>query len=167
MILIAIGTNLPTSAGSAPIDTCRAAVPMIRAIPNLTFIAVSSWYRTTPIPRADQAEYCNGVVRLQGEIDPAAMLQALHDIEVRFGRVRAARNAPRTLDLDLIDVNGIVRATPAPILPHPRAHERAFVLRPILDVAPAWRHPVLRQSVSTLLAELPPQGILPWAPDEG
>jgi 2-amino-4-hydroxy-6-hydroxymethyldihydropteridine diphosphokinase len=81
--------------------------------------------------------------------------------------VRGEPNAARTLDLDIIDLNGIIRAVPDPILPHPRAHYRAFVLRPLLDVAPGWRHPVLRQSVATLLAELPPQAIEPWAEEEG
>ena len=90
-------------------------------------------------------------------------------IEHEYGRDRSTSvaNGPRTLDLDLIDLHGMIRATPPPILPHPRAHLRAFVLRPILDVAPAWRHPTLRQNVATLLAELPPQNIQPWHDEPG
>ncbi len=102
------------------------------------------------------------MIRLKGEINPAVLLAYLQDIEARFGRERSVPNASRTLDLDIIDVNGVIRATPDPVLPHPRAHLRAFVLRPLLDVAPGWRHPTLRQSVATLLAELPPQPIQLW-----
>ncbi len=165
MILIAIGANLTGEDGSTPIDTCRAAVPFLCEIPGLSFVALSNWYRTPPQPRANQPDYCNGAIRFFGEITPADLLARLHEIEARFGRQRAELNAARTLDLDIIDLNGIIRATPDPILPHPRAHLRAFVLRPILDVAPGWRHPVLHQNVATLLADLPPQGVQPWHED--
>jgi 2-amino-4-hydroxy-6-hydroxymethyldihydropteridine diphosphokinase len=99
---------------------------------------------------------------MEGEIAPVALLTALQEIETRFGRQRGFADAPRTLDLDIIDLNGAVRAIPPVILPHPRAHLRAFVLRPILDVAPGWRHPTLRQGVASLLADLAPQAIEPW-----
>jgi len=166
MILVAIGANLPKAAAKAayntPRDTCAAAAAELRAIAGLKFIALSPWYRTSPVPRADQPDYCNGMIRLEGEIEPLALLTHLQEIEQKYGRVRGERNAARTLDLDIIDINGIIRAVPDPILPHPRAHHRAFVLRPLLDVAPAWRHPALRQSVATLLADLPPQDISLW-----
>jgi 2-amino-4-hydroxy-6-hydroxymethyldihydropteridine diphosphokinase len=135
-------------------------------ISGLTFVALSGWYRTQALPAGDQPDYCNGVIRLEGATDPAALLATCLELEAQFLRVREQVNGPRTLDLDLLDVNGIVRDSPDPILPHPRAHLRGFVLRPIMDVAPGWRHPVLRQSVSTLLSDLPPQLVVPWdAPD--
>jgi len=162
MILVAIGANLPRAEGATALDTCEAAAVAVRAIAGLSFVALSPWYRSAPIPRNHQPDYCNGMIRLEGEITPGALLAALQKIEQEFGRVRGERNAARTLDLDIIDLNGTIRALPDPILPHPRAHHRAFVLRPLLDVAPAWRHPVLRQSVATILAELPPQDISPW-----
>ncbi len=165
MILVAIGANLPKTAGETLLETCAAAAARLREIAGLSFIALSPWYRSSPVPRADQPDYCNGMIRLEGEIDALELLTQLQNIEQDFGRIRGERNAARTLDLDIIDLNGTIRAVPDPILPHPRAHHRAFVLRPLLDVAPAWRHPVLRQSVATLLAELPPQDIKPW--DEG
>jgi 2-amino-4-hydroxy-6-hydroxymethyldihydropteridine diphosphokinase len=165
MILIAIGANLPRQDGSTPIETCRAAVPLLRALPGLVFVALSAWYRAASIPKGDLPDYCNGMIRLEGDIDPAGLLETLLDIERQFGRERSLPFASRTLDLDIIDLNGAIRATPDPILPHPRAHLRAFVLRPILDVAPAWRHPICRSSVTTLLAELPPQNIRPWPED--
>lgn len=163
MILVAIGANLPGADDAAPVETCEAAAAAVRAIPGLRFVALSPWYRTAAIPRnAGQPDYCNGVIRLEGEIEPATLLVRLQEIENRFGRVRSVPNAPRTLDLDIIDLNGTVRAVPDPVLPHPRTHLRAFVLRPVLDVAPGWRHPVLHQGVTTLLAGLPPQAIQPW-----
>jgi 2-amino-4-hydroxy-6-hydroxymethyldihydropteridine diphosphokinase len=165
MILIAVGANLPTPSGHTPFETCVAAVEEIRQLDGLRFVALSSWYRSIAIPRAEQPSYCNGVVRLDGEPAALKLLHALQAIELKFGRQRSWLNESRTLDLDIIDLNGAIRATPPPILPHPRAHLRAFVLRPIMDVAPSWRHPTLRQSVSSLLSELPPQGIEPWNAD--
>ena len=133
----------------------------------MSFVALSPWYRSAAVPRASQPDYCNGVIRFEGYIESETLLARLQEIEAEFGRERSEPNAPRTLDLDIIDVNGMVRSGPDPILPHPRAHQRAFVLRPILDVAPSWRHPSLRQSVATLLAELPPQIIQPWNEEAG
>jgi 2-amino-4-hydroxy-6-hydroxymethyldihydropteridine diphosphokinase len=161
MILIAVGANLP-SPGKTVLQNCEAAVAAVRALPGMNFVALSTWYRSAPIPNSDQPDYCNGVIRLEGQPDPAGLMMDLLLIEDRFGRTRENPNAARTLDLDLIDLNGVVRTDPSPILPHPRAHTRAFVLRPILDVAPGWRHPTKRASVVTLFAELPQQEIQPW-----
>lgn len=162
MILIAVGANLP-SPGKTVLQNCEAAVAAVRALPGMNFVALSTWYRSAPIPNSDQPDYCNGVIRLEGQPDPAGLMMDLLLIEDRFGRTRENPNAARTLDLDLIDLNGVVRTDPSPILPHPRAHTRAFVLRPILDVAPGWRHPTKHASVVTLLTELPQQQIEPWA----
>lgn len=162
MILVAIGANLPGRAGASPRESCEHAAAAVRGIEGLEFVALSPWYRTSPIPAASQPDYCNGMIKLEGEIAPEALLARLQEIENQFDRARSTPNAARTLDLDIIDLNGMIRAVPDPVLPHPRAHLRAFVLRPLLDVAPAWRHPVYRQSVTTLLAELPPQDITPW-----
>jgi 2-amino-4-hydroxy-6-hydroxymethyldihydropteridine diphosphokinase len=167
MILIAIGANLPGVNGEPADETCRKAAEAVRKIEGFVVRALSPWYRTAAWPDPTQPAYCNGMIRAEGNIAPEVLLKQLQKIETDFGRSRSVANAPRTLDLDIIDLNGVVRAVPDPVLPHPRAHQRAFVLRPILDVAPGWRHPVLRQSVATLLAELPPQEIQPWADDEG
>ena len=101
----------------------------------------------------------NGVARLEGDTDPEALLAALHAIEAAGGRRRGLPDTARTLDLDLIDLDGICRDSPDPVLPHPRAHERAFVLLPLADVAPDWVHPRLGQDVHALIAALPPQRI--------
>lgn len=162
MILIAVGANLPALDGSTQLQSCVSACDAVRAIPGLDYTTTSPWYRTAAIPASSQPDYCNGMIRMEGEMAPEALLAALQEIEHAFGRERSVPNAARTLDLDIIDMNGTIRAVPDPVLPHPRAHLRAFVLRPLLDVAPGWRHPALRKSVATLLAELPPQQIAPW-----
>jgi 2-amino-4-hydroxy-6-hydroxymethyldihydropteridine diphosphokinase len=90
---------------------------------------------------------------------PESMLTALQAIEARFGRRRAELNAARTLDLDLIDMDGLVRDAPDPILPHPRAHSRAFVLLPLLDVVPDWVHPANGRSARALLEDADRSGV--------
>jgi 2-amino-4-hydroxy-6-hydroxymethyldihydropteridine diphosphokinase len=162
MILIAVGANLPAPDGSSPLETCTAAVEGLKHIPGLNFVTASPWYRTAAIPRSSQPDFCNGVSRLEGDIAPAELLLALHAIECRLGRVRSIPDAARVIDLDIIDLNGAIRAIPPVILPHPRAHLRAFVLRPVLDVAPGWRHPTLRRGVAAMLVDLSPQAIEPW-----
>ena len=159
MILIAFGANLPGPDGSPPSHTCRHAVTAIAAIPGLTLEAVSSLYISEPVPVSDQPSYINGVLRAGGDVAPAALLAHLLEIESLFGRRRTGLNAARSLDLDIIAMGDLIRAAPDPILPHPRAHERAFVLCPLADVAPDWRHPILGLTAADMLAALPPQAI--------
>jgi len=158
MILVAIGANLPGPDGRSPLETCVAAAAALADLPDFRRIAMSRWYETAPVPPSGQPNYINGVVRLSrtgdATIAPESLLATLQGIERRFGRRRSAPNGARTLDLDLIDIDGLVRDAPDPILPHPRAHLRAFVLMPLLDVAPAWRHPVLGLSGRDLLARV-------------
>ncbi len=161
MILVAIGANLPAPHGSSPIETCREAVRKLAALPGLGSCTISRWYETPPVPVSDQPNYVNGVARFAGTADAAWLLARLNDIEAEAGRVRGARNAARPLDLDIIDIDGQVRDTPDPVLPHPRAHERAFVLVPLRDVEPEWVHPRLRRSLGDMLQALPAQDIRP------
>lgn len=158
-ILIAIGANLPGLHGEPPQANCEWAVGRLAALPGLRLAAVSRWYETAPDPPSGQPDYVNGAVRLDGDADPAALLAVLHEIEAEAGRVRTVRNAARPLDLDLIAIGDCVRAAPAPILPHPRAHLRTFVLRPLCDVAPGWRHPLTGSTPGEMLAALSCRGI--------
>ena len=159
MILIAIGANLPDRAGRAPLATCRAAAEALRALPGLRLAAVAPWYRSAPVPPSGQPDYINGMARLEGATDPAGLLARLQAIEAQAGRRRGAPDAARCLDLDIIDLNGALRTAPDPVLPHPRAHLRGFVLRPLADIAPDWVHPLLGQGAAALLAALPPQDV--------
>jgi 2-amino-4-hydroxy-6-hydroxymethyldihydropteridine diphosphokinase len=164
MILIALGANLPAPDGTPPLATCQAAAEALCRLPGLRFHALSRWYRTAPIlsrvgAPAGQPDYINGVAALAGQIDPAALLARLQAIETAAGRRRGALDGPRTLDLDIIAIDDLVRDAPDPLLPHPRAHLRAFVLCPLAEVAPGWLHPRLHRTVEELLAALPPQEI--------
>jgi 2-amino-4-hydroxy-6-hydroxymethyldihydropteridine diphosphokinase len=161
MILVAIGGNLPGPDGTPPLVLCQRAAAALGQLPGLRLVAVSSWYETAPVPASDQPRYINGLARFEGEAAPEALLRQLQALEAESGRVRGEPNAARTLDLDLIDLNGMVRAAPDPVLPHPRAHLRAFVLRPLAEVAPDWVHPVLGRGATELLAGLPPQDVSP------
>ena len=158
MIFVAIGSNLQP-AYMTSLEMCVAAAFSLRNIRGLTLVALSAWYESAPVPLSEQPPYINGVAYLQGDIEPATLLTVLQGIETRFGRVRSVANAARTLDLDIVAMGNLVRLTPDPILPHPRMHERAFVLCPLLDVAPAWRHPVSGLTVAEMLERLPQQVI--------
>lgn len=158
--LIAIGANLPGADGSAPAATCRWAVERLRALPGLLVTATSSWWESAPVPPDPRSPvYVNGVVRAESELGSEALLAALHGIEAAAGRERPYANAPRVLDLDLIDLGGRLRDGVPPILPHPRAHERAFVLLPLAEVAPGWVHPRLGRPVAALLPAVAGQAI--------
>lgn len=161
--LIGVGANLPAPDGTSALETCKRAVAMIDLLPGIHLTALSRWYLTAPVPPSGQPDYVNAVASLTIEPgtmnDPAELLARLMEIENDCGRVRSVPNAARTLDLDIIAMDDIVRCAPDPILPHPRAHLRAFVLAPLLDVAPDWVHPVLGRTAASLLADLPAQDI--------
>jgi 2-amino-4-hydroxy-6-hydroxymethyldihydropteridine diphosphokinase len=156
-ILVALGANLPGPDGASPVEICRRAVVDLDRIPGLKLRGLSQWYESAPIPPSGQPPYVNGVALLIGGAEPAALLAVLQGIEQAHGRVRSAPNAARTLDLDLIGMGAMLRRAPDPILPHPRAHERGFVLAPLAEVAPGWVHPGLGLTAAALLARLPPQ----------
>ncbi len=160
-MFIAIGANLPDGAGRSPLQICAMAAIAVSALPGIGSCVRSRWFSSAPIPLSDQPRYINGVVRIEGKIEPNALLFALQAIEAKAGRIRSVANAARPLDLDIIDMGGLVRAAPDPILPHPRAHERAFVLLPLRDVAPNWVHPQIGCTLKNLIERLPAQDICP------
>jgi 2-amino-4-hydroxy-6-hydroxymethyldihydropteridine diphosphokinase len=138
---------------------------MLDSLPGMRLRGLSRWFLSAAIPPSGQPPYVNGVASLLVEpgvmLDPVGLLESLMAVETACGRVRNVANAPRTLDLDIIAVGDLVRDEADPILPHPRAHLRAFVLAPLTDVAPDWIHPVLGRTAAALLADLPPQDIQP------
>lgn len=156
MTLIGLGANLPSVAYGAPDATLNAALRIL-AHSGVKILARSPWYESAPVPASDQPNYVNGVARLETSLDPAALLALLHRVEAELGRVRGAVNAARPADLDLLDYEGLVsRPGEVPVLPHPRLHLRAFVLLPLADVAPGWRHPVTGQGLAELMVALAP-----------
>lgn len=156
MILLGLGANLPSAHHGRPEATLAAALAVLAA-EGVAVERLSPWYRSAPVPAADnQPWYVNGVAAVTTRLAPEALLALLHRVERRFGRVRRERNEPRVLDLDLLDYDGLVQSGGGAVLPHPRLHERAFVLLPLHEVAPGWRHPTLGRGVDELIAGLPP-----------
>jgi len=154
VILVGIGANLESRVGP-PRQTAAAALAAL-AEAEVRPIARSPWYESAPVPASDQPWYLNAVAIVATVLPPNELLHLLLAIEARFGRRRRARNAARVLDLDLLDYDGIICRSSALILPHPRMHQRRFVLAPLGDIAPGWRHQILGQSAAELLAGLPP-----------
>jgi 2-amino-4-hydroxy-6-hydroxymethyldihydropteridine diphosphokinase len=119
---------------------------------GLPVLARSRWWRSAAWPDAKGNEYRNGVAIVEANGPASTVLEALFAIERSFGRIRGLPNAPRTLDLDLIAYGREVSDAPGLTLPHPRAHERLFVMGPLAEIAPAWRHPVNGRSAVELAA---------------
>jgi 2-amino-4-hydroxy-6-hydroxymethyldihydropteridine diphosphokinase len=163
-ILVAVGANLPSPEFGPPRATCESALEELSRR-GLQIVRRSRWFETAPIPPSDQPWYVNGVVAVATDLAPEALLALLHEVERRFGRERRELNAARILDLDIAAYGDIVRTDPPPILPHPRMHERAFVLLPLADVAPQWRHPADGRSVTDLIKALPLGQLIRPLPD--
>jgi 2-amino-4-hydroxy-6-hydroxymethyldihydropteridine diphosphokinase len=151
------------------VATLNAAVQALGSLEQSQFVAASPFYRTAPI-EASGPDYLNAVVRIDTDLEPYGLLLHLLEIEMMFGRKRggggidARRNAPRNIDLDLLMVGDlIIRSSPL-VLPHPRLHERAFVLRPLLDLAPDLTVPG-HGAATHLLARVSDQVVEPYRPD--
>lgn len=127
---VGVGANL-----NQPRAQVEQGIDALRRLPQTQVTACSSLYASAPV-EAPGPDYVNAVVALQTTLGAAPLLHALQTIEARFGRQRSTRNAPRTLDLDLLLYGDLHCDDPALRLPHPRLHLRAFVLRPLLDIAP-------------------------------
>lgn len=150
---IALGANL-----GDPVATVSAAIEALRVLDGTQFIAASSLYRTAPVGLRHQPDFINAVVELIAVLPAPTLLQGLFAIEADFGRVRSVKNAPRTLDLDLLLYGNEVRDDPVLTLPHPRLHERAFVLAPLAELAPRLAIPG-RGTVEELLRRCTDQRI--------
>jgi 2-amino-4-hydroxy-6-hydroxymethyldihydropteridine diphosphokinase len=149
---LALGSNLGDRRA-----TLDAAVRRLRAEPGVRVRAVSPYYETDPVGAGYQGQrrFLNGAVAVETDLPPQVLLRRLLDLEHQFGRVRLAKDSPRPLDIDLLLYGEQVWDSPELILPHPRMHERAFVLVPLSEIAPDARHPVLKSAVRVLLDGLP------------
>lgn len=151
---VALGANL-----GDPAATVKAAFAALANLPESRVVHCSSLYRTAPVGMTEQPEFVNAVAELDTTLAPEAVLEALLDIEKRFGRIRAERNGPRTLDLDLLLYNDQFVDLPRLTLPHPRLHLRAFVLYPLAEIAPNLKIPG-RGTVAAWLPAVAHQGIV-------
>ena len=154
-IFLGIGANLTADGFDTPQDGCLAAIESLKD-EGIEIIAISPWYKSAPVPISDQPWYHNAVVEIATDMRPEELIGILHQREAGFGRIRITRNEARVLDIDIVDFGGLVMDGNL-TLPHPRMHQRAFVLRPLADLAPDWKHPETNQTISALLEAVDPE----------
>jgi len=147
-VIIAIGGNLAHD--GAPVKEVLDAAVARFPEHGLKVVKRSALWRSQAWPDASQPDYLNGVIFAHTGLSAREVLEALLQMEAAFGRRRSTPNAPRTLDLDLIDYGGEIHHEPGLILPHPRAAERRFVMGPLAEISPHWRHPALGQTAAAL-----------------
>ncbi len=152
-ILIALGGNIPSRAGPPP-QTLLAALAALEAA-GVAIVKTSSFLQTAAWPDPSEPPFTNAAALVRTSLQPVALLELLHGIETAYGRVRSRPNAPRPLDLDLLAHGGTVLTGEGLILPHPRIAQRRFVLQPLAEIVPGWRHPVTGLTPAQMLAALP------------
>ena len=134
IVYVGIGSNL-----ADPVRQVSAALRELDVLPHTRLVKQSSLYRSAPVGHDEQPDFVNAVAQLETALPAERLLAELHEIEARHGRTRSFPNSPRTLDLDLLLYGDAVLALSALTVPHPRMHERAFVLKPLLEIAPQLR----------------------------
>src|SRR5438552_14560474 len=148
---IALGSNLGDRR-----EYLNRALQALRVKGGIVVSQVSSYYETAPVGGPPgQGDFLNAAAGLQTELGPEELLRTLLEIEQGLGRVREEHHGPRTIDLDLLLYDELVRSGPELTLPHPRLHERLFVLQPLAEIAPQVRHPILGKTLRELCTELP------------
>lgn len=161
LVLLGLGSNLPDAAGTKPRDILEEALEVLDRR-GARIVRRSRWYRSAPVPVSDQPWFVNGAAAVGFPGTPEELLALLHAVEAELGRERRVRNEARVVDLDLLAFGDRVAGKDKPddgarglVLPHPELHKRAFVLLPLAEVAPDWRHPLLGQHVHEMVADLP------------
>jgi 2-amino-4-hydroxy-6-hydroxymethyldihydropteridine diphosphokinase len=157
---IGIGSNLGDK-----LENCRRAMEAIGADARNRLVGRSRFYRTEPVGKKDQEWFINGVVAVETTMSPAELMEFLLSVEKGMGRIRQERWGPRVIDLDILFYGDRVLDEEGLQIPHPRLHERRFVLAPLKDMAPGLLHPVFHRTVSQILEELKTQEKIDPVPD--
>ena len=157
-IIIGIGGNINSEDGTHPVKICNKAICSLQQY-SIKVKKQSKWYNSEAIPKSNQPNFFNCVVIAITKLNEYDVLKFLHKIEAEFGRKRNEINEPRSIDLDLIDYSNKVLNNKNLTLPHPRAHLRKFVIRPLAEINPYWIHPILKVNVLDILKKLDNQKI--------
>ena len=148
--LIALGSNL----GDREANLAKA-VEQLKTLPVTRILRISRWIETAPVGGPPQGKFLNGAAQLDTELSPQELLKGLQAVEVTMGRpIEHPKNNPRVIDLDLLSYNQMIVETSELTLPHPRLHERMFVLEPLSEIAPDWTHPILRKKPLQMIHDL-------------
>ncbi|WP_410218502.1 2-amino-4-hydroxy-6-hydroxymethyldihydropteridine diphosphokinase [Paracoccus sp. (in: a-proteobacteria)] len=182
--IVALGANLPLLRQGL-FDTLRTTLDILHTEPGISITAISRFWRTPAVPAGEGPDYANAIALFRTEMEAAALLARLHRIEADHGRDRSTgRWSSRVLDLDLIALDDMIQPDPAHlqrwmdlpparqrvetpdrlILPHPRMQDRGFVLAPLVEVDPSWRHPLTGRSAARMLADLGPEALAGMVP---
>jgi 2-amino-4-hydroxy-6-hydroxymethyldihydropteridine diphosphokinase len=153
LIYIGIGSNLNGKNNETPLQNCKKALVELKKEVNIC--KISSWYKSEPIPVSNQPWFINGVIEISTDKSSLDLLEFILSIEKVFGRVREKKNEARILDLDIIDYKKkILYIKNKLIIPHPRMHERSFVLQPLSELNPKWMHPIKKKGIKELIRNL-------------
>ena len=153
-VYIALGSNL-----DEPSEQIYKAINSIDAIDDLSVTHISSLYKTKPIGKIDQPDFINAVIEVEGDISPENLHSALQDVETQAGRIRKELNEPRTLDLDILLIDDLIMKTKKLTVPHPRMHQRQFVIVPLFEINQKLNIPGIG-SIDEILKSLPDQGVV-------
>ena len=157
-VIISIGGNIKSEDGSHPIQVAEKAINCFKDY-YITVMKRSKWYESDPIPKSDQPKFFNCIIFANTFLKALDVLNSLHIIENIFGRERKLVNEPRVIDLDLIDYSNKIFRNKEIVIPHPRAHQRRFVMEPLAELDKNWVHPILKKGANEILQNLCNQNI--------
>ena len=157
-IIIGIGGNIKSEAGTHPIKVGMKAISYFKDY-SIKVTNQSSWYETEPIPKSNQPNFFNCIVLANTILSELDVLKSLHEIEHKLGRKRRMVNEARIIDLDLIDYSNKILINKEIVIPHPRAHQRRFVMEPLAELDKTWVHPILKININKILKNLSNQNI--------
>ena len=152
-IIIGIGGNINSKDNAHPIQVAKKAINYLKDY-SIVVTNQSSWYETEPIPKSEQPNFFNCIIFANTVLNELDVLKSLHEIEHKLGRRRKAINEARIIDLDLIDYSNKIVKNKEIVIPHPRAHQRRFVMEPLSELDKNWVHPNLKINVNKILKKL-------------